>query len=159
MDVSTIYSSSSSQAVDPVELFKKWADNNLRSTTSSGDTVNISDAGRALLAQSQSVQASPLLGLDTLGDQTDDAADDITNASASAEETDFTSALTTSEDQTTETNEIEDRIAELTDQLASLMQGSLPQDQRTQQVQPIQAQIEALEMQLGEMNVAGISEV
>ena len=146
MDISSIYSSDSLQSVDPSEIFKKWAGKKLHAGSGGGDTVTISDEGLKLAQAQKTAQISPLFGMDNVDTQADDMSADDT----SSEEADFASDLSSSEQQTTETDEVEGKIAELTAQLTNIMQGPLPPEERTQQAEPIQQQIEQLEMELNE---------
>ncbi|MCL1986126.1 MAG: FlxA-like family protein [Betaproteobacteria bacterium] len=157
MDISSISGSDSLQAVDPSEIFKKWAGKKLHAGSDGGDTVTISEEGRKLAQAQKTVQVSPLLNMDDAETQADDiTVDDASDASS--EEANFSSALSSSEDQTSETDEIDEKITELTDQLVGIMQSPLPQEERMQQAEPIQQQIDQLEMQLNELNAAEASQ-
>ena len=145
MDIASIFSTDSSQAIDPTEIFKKWADKKLQA---SGDTVTISDEGRqkaeALVSAGKTSPAA-LLGM---GDDEDDNDALVANISTSTGgEADSSSGQDNNVD-------IQSEISALTDQLTSILQGSLPEEAKTQQAQPIQEQINELQMQLNELTQA-----
>ena len=139
MDIASIFGADSSQAIDPTEIFKKWADKKLHA---SGDTVTISDEGRQKaeeLAGSQKVGQAVLPGMD---DDEDD--DEVQTKNISASINGGTASSSGQDDKSA----IESEIKVLTDQLMNIMQGSLPEEAKIQQAQPIQEQISQLQMQL-----------
>ena len=141
MSISGISGGGSSHAVDPQELFKKWADQKLKTR---GDRVSISEEGyekaEELAKAKRAAKAGPL-GMDDAGEEAEGIA-----ASADAE---ASSALNNSAAEQSEG--LEAKIKALQDQLMSIMQSALSPEEKTQQAQPIQQMISQLQMQMNEL--------
>jgi hypothetical protein len=146
MGISGISGSGYTQAVDPNELFKTWADKKLRG---SGDWVTISDEGREKADELAKVKRETMAGLPGMENIEDAQAENSGNTNSS-------SAVSQSPEEQME--DLEAKIKALMDQLMSIMQSALPLEQKMQQSQPIQQMISQLQVQLNEIKTQVLKE-
>lgn len=140
MDITGISGGISSQGIDATQTFHEWADKKLRFR---GDTVTISDEARY---KAEEAAKAKIASETTLPGEEDAAASG--SAGGAGASGGGAASGADSEDQI---QDIESRIKALADQLANIMQGSLPLETRMQQAQPVQQQISALAAQLSQL--------
>jgi hypothetical protein len=140
MGISGISGAAYSQAVDPNELFRTWADKKLRA---GGDWISISEEGREKAEELAKAKREAEQGMPGM-DNTD-------GASVAGDGTASASGLNKSPEE--QMKDIESKIKALTDQLMSIMQSARPPEEKMQQAQPIQQQISQLQAQLNELKI------
>lgn len=138
MSISNISGNSYAQAIDPQEMFTRWAGRKLHA---SGDSVSISEEGRARaeeLAKAMRDAEENTSGREAGGARTEGA--------SAGGGSDASSAVGQSDEE--QTQDLESKVKALMDQLMNIMQSSLSPEEKMQQAQPIQQMISQMQTQM-----------